>query len=59
MGTMLKGKLYEVVKIRVSETVMAVVLVFEEDVLMLICGYALCGGRNLERKTVFLWQVEW
>ena len=38
---------------RVSDRVMAVVLIFKEDVLRLICGYALQSGRSLEEK-VFL-----
>ena len=37
---------------RVSDIVMAVVSVFEEDVLTLICGYAQLSGRLLEEKTV-------
>ena len=32
---------------------MADVLVFDEDVLSLICGYALQSGRSLDEKTVF------
>ena len=40
----------EVVEVRrVSDRVMTVV-VFEEDVLRLICGYALQSGRSLEEK---------
>ena len=35
---------------RVSDRVMAVVFVFEEDVLRLICGQALQSGRNVEVK---------
>ena len=35
---------------RVSDTVMAIVLVFEEDVLRLICEYAPQSGRSLEEK---------
>ena len=37
----------------VSDRVMAVVLVFEEDVLWLICGYAPQSGRSLEEKHFF------
>ena len=37
---------------RVSDRVMT--LVFEEDVLMLICGYASQNGRSLEDKQSFL-----
>ena len=39
---------------RVSDRVMAVVLVFEEDVLKLICWYAPQSGRRLEEKRVFM-----
>ena len=38
---------------RVSNGVMAVVLVFEVDVLRLICGYAPQSGRSLEEKQSF------
>ena len=38
---------------RVSVRVMAVVLVFYEDVLWLICGYALQSGRIFEEKQCF------
>ena len=46
MGDMVKEALCEkVVEVRrVSDIVMTVVLVFEEDVLGLICGYALQSG---------------
>ena len=52
MGVMVKEELCEkVVEVRwVSDRVMAVVLVFEEDVLRLTCGYALQSGRSLEEK---------
>ena len=44
MGVMVK-ELFEVVEVRmVSDRVMAIVLVFEEDVLRLICGYGLQSG---------------
>ena len=36
--------------IKVSDKVMAVFLVFEEDVLRLIHGYALQSGRSLKEK---------
>ena len=51
MGVMVKEELCEkVVEVRrISDRLMNVV-VFEEDVLRLICGYALQRGR----KTVFL-----
>ena len=41
--------------------VMTVVVVFEEDVLRLICGYALQGGRSLEDKQSFYYELrcEW
>ena len=35
---------------RVSDRVMTAVVVFEEDVLRLICGHALQSGRDLEEK---------
>ena len=39
----------KVVEVRmVSDRVMTAVVVFEEDVLMLICGCALHSGRSLE-----------
>ena len=43
-------ELYEgVVEVRrENDRVMAVVLAFKEDGLMLVCGYALQSGRNLE-----------
>ena len=49
---MVKEELCEnVVEIRmVSDGVMTVVVVFEEDVLMLICGYAPRSGICLEEK---------
>ena len=51
MGIMVKEELCEVLEIRrVSERVMAVVLVIEEEVLRLICG----NTRQSGRKTVFL-----
>ena len=37
----------------VSNRVMTVVLVFEEDVLRLICGYSLECGNTLEEKESF------
>ena len=37
----------------VSDRVMAVVLVFEKDVLRLICGYAPQSGGSLEAKQSF------
>ena len=51
MGIMVKEELCEVLEIRrVSERVMAVVLVIEEEVLRLICWKTRQSGR----KTVFL-----
>ena len=48
----MKEELYEkVVKVRrVSDRVMAVLLVFEEDVLRLICGYAPHSYGDLKGK---------
>ena len=37
----------------VSDGVIVVVLVFEEDVLRLICGYAMGSGRGLDEKQSF------
>ena len=52
---MVKEELCEkVVEVRrVSDGVMTVVVVFEEDVLRLICRYALQSGRSLEEKQSF------
>ena len=49
MGIMVKEELCEkVVEVRMaSDRVMTVVLVIEEDVPRLICGYALQSGRSL------------
>ena len=35
---------------RVSDRVITVVVVFEEDVLRSICGHALQGGRSMKEK---------
>ena len=44
----------KVVDVRwVSDRVMLVVLVFEEDMLRLICGHHLQGGRSFEEKMSF------
>ena len=44
-----------VVEVRmVIDRVMTVVVVFEEDVLRLICGYAPQSGRQLEEKQSFM-----
>ena len=40
--------------ILVSDRVMAFVVVFEEDVLRLICGCAPQGGRSLEENQSFM-----
>ena len=40
---------------RVSDRVMTVVVVFEEDVLRLICGYTPQSGRSLEEKQSLRW----
>ena len=52
---MVKEELCEkVVEVRrVSDRVMTAVVVLEEDVLKLICGYALQSGRTLEEKQSF------
>ena len=52
---MVKEELCEkVVEVRrVSDRVMAVVVIFEEDVLRLICGCAPQSGRSLEEKQSF------
>ena len=48
-------ELCEVVEVRrVSDRVMSVMLVFEDDVLRLICWYSLQSGRILGRNTVFM-----
>ena len=39
---------------RVSDRVMTIVIVFYEDLLRLICGYAPQSGRSLEEKQSFL-----
>ena len=53
---MVKEELCEkVVEIRrVSDRVMTIVVVFEEEVPMLICGYTPQSGRSLEQKQSFL-----
>ena len=55
MGVMVKEELCEkVVGVRrVSGRVMTVAVVFEEDVLRLICGYAPQSGRSFEEKQCF------
>ena len=59
MGVMVKEKLCEkVVEVRmVSDGVMTLV-VFEEDVLGLICGYAAQSGRSFEEKQSFYDEVK-
>ena len=54
-GVVVKEELCEkVVEVRrVSDSVMTVAVVFEEDVLRLICGYALQRGRSL-KKSLFM-----
>ena len=45
---------------RVNYRVMAVVLVFEEDVLRLVCGHTPQNGRSLKEKQSFNeWKGEW
>ena len=55
VGVMVKNGLCEkVVELRgVSDRVMIHVIVFEEDMLRLICGYAPQSGRSLEEKQSF------
>ena len=55
VGVMVKEQLCEkVVEVRrVSDGVVIVVVVFVEDVLRLICGYAPQSGRSLEEKLYF------
>ena len=50
VGVMVKEELYETeLEVRwVSDRLMTAVVVFEEDVLRLICGYALLSGRCFE-----------
>ena len=43
---------------RVSDRMMTVVVVFEEDVLRLICGYAPQSGRSLEEKQSFYYELK-
>ena len=52
VGVIVKEKLCEnALEVRgVSDRMMTVVAVFEEDVLRLICGYALQSGRSLEER---------
>ena len=55
VGVMVKEELCEkVVEVgRVCDRVMTVVVVvFEDDVLRLICGHALQGGRSLEKNSL-------
>ena len=48
----------EVVEVkRVSNGVMAIVFVFEEDVLMLICGYAPQCGQSLDDEQSFYYEL--
>ena len=56
VGVMVKEELCEtVVEVRiVSDRVMTVVDVFEEDVLRLICWYVPQNGRSLEENSVFM-----
>ena len=54
MGIMMKEQLSEkVVEIRMNDGVMAVVLIFEEDVLRLSCAYAPQSGRSFDEKQSF------
>ena len=55
MGVLVKEELCEkVVEVnRVSGRVMSVVVVFEEDVLRLICGYAPQCGRSFDKLSFY------
>ena len=55
VGVLEKEQLCEmVVEVRkVSDRVMTFVVIFEDFVLRLICGYALQSGRSLEEKSLF------
>ena len=55
VGVIVKEELCEkVVEVRrLRDRVMTLLVVFEEDVLRLICGYAPQSGRSLERKQSF------
>ena len=56
VGVMVKEELCDdVVEVkRVSDRVMTLVVVFEEDLLRFICWYALQSGGCVKEKTVFL-----
>ena len=54
MRVMVKEVCERVVEVRrLSDRVMTVVIIFEEDVLKLICGYALLSGRISKEKQSF------
>ena len=54
LGVMVKEELCEkVVIVRMESDTVMIVVVFEEDVLRLMCGYALQSGKSFE-KTVLL-----
>ena len=38
----------------VSDRVMTLLIVFEEDALRLICGYSLLSGRSFEKSSLFM-----
>ena len=56
VGVLVKEELCEmVVEVRkVSDRVMTFVVIFEDSVLRLICGYDLQSGRSLEEKSLFM-----
>ena len=56
VGVMLKEELHKkgVGVRRISDRVMTIVVVFEEDMLRLICGYATQCGRHLKEKHTFM-----
>ena len=54
VGDMVMDELCETaVEVRVGNRVMSVIVVFEEDVLRLICGYDQQSARNLKEKQTF------
>ena len=55
-GVMVKKKVMELG--RMSDRVMAVVLVFEDIVLKLICAYIGQSGRSLEAKEIFYYELK-
>ena len=55
VGVMVKELCEKVVEVkRASDRVMTAVVIFEEDMLRLICGYAPQSGRSWEEKRSFM-----